>query len=97
MYTFFGLLIEAEGFSKILPEAEAGFMMLTAEAADLAIDTEMGEAIIGFFEAVDAAELRSAFGVIFEARGCNEVESWSSPVGIPGWPPVLRGCCGCRG
>jgi hypothetical protein len=72
-------------------------MLVTAEAADLAMDTVMGEGTI-ILEAVVASRilLRAnlalwSFGVTVvptPARGCSEVDSLKRPLGIPGWPPL---------
>lgn len=70
-------------------------ILVTAEAADLAIDTVMGEGTI-ILEAVVASRilLRAnlalwSFGVtVVPARGCSEVDSLKRPLGIPGWPPL---------
>jgi len=66
-------------------------ILVTAEAADLAMDTVMGEGTI-ILEAVVASRilLRAnlalwSFGVtVVPARGCSEVDSLKRPLGIPG-------------
>lgn len=68
-------------------------MLVTAEAADLAMDTVMGDGTI-IFEVVAGVASRIlliailafwSLGVtVVPARGCKEVDSLKRPFGIPG-------------